>query len=159
MSTNWADFQNDVRNVLNATDSPVKPVDPPVKPPVPDPLPVDHKRIWLLALLVLAVTLGITILLSNSKTELDTLLKPVAAAAAVETPKVDGLQNLQKEVDSLKVRVKILGAVNNNNWSSYNSRQQSNDIVFIGKDWKMSQIPPNLQKTEADTKFLQEWSQ
>ena len=158
-TTNWCDFKNDVRNVLNppgfpdAGDQVSTPVPPWRTPPT---IVVSKSNIWFLALIVLAVSLGVLIIFSKPTTQLDT-----SAFKQVETQSVapNEMQAIRQDVERLKIKTRILGAVSNNNWSGYNARQPSQDIVYIGKDWKMSQIPQNLQKTEADAKFLQEWCQ
>ena len=142
-TTNWAEFQNDVRSVLN-----VDRIDPVV------PATVDSRRtIWNLALVVLVISLGIAIYFSKPNTQLDTSTFKQTQAAQVAP--VDNVQTLRQDIDSLNLRVRILGVISNNNWASSNQK----DIVFIGRDWKMSQIPSNIQKTEADAKFFQDWTQ
>lgn len=142
----WSDFQKNVSDVLDDSGGSGG-------SNIPIIMPVESKpNIWLIALLVLAVSLGITIFFSRSNTELNTdRLREVQRV----DPKVDELQFLRQDVEMLKTRVKILGSQANNNWADY---QVNPNIVFIEKDWKLSKNPSNLQKTEADVKFLQEWS-
>ena len=139
MKTDWNAFKDDVRAVLTTE----------------EPVPVK-KNLWLIALLVLAISLAITIAFSDSDTKFK---NPVSSNVPIEkTEKTDEIQKLKQEMANIAVKVRVLGVSHNNNWSSYNSRSSSNDLVFLEQDWKMNQIPPNIQKNESDTAFFQEWS-
>jgi len=165
MSNNWDAFKDDVRAVLQRPSSrwASEPESPEPEPtPVPVPTPISPKRnLWLIGLLVLALSLGITILLSNSNTQLE---KP--EVGGISSPLVTNENivtkddaNLQQQLVVLNNKVRLLGSISNNNWNSYNRRVPSNDLIFLEKDWKINQLPQNLQKTEADTQFFQEWTQ
>jgi len=165
MSNNWDAFKDDVRAVLQRPSSrwASEPESSEPEPtPVPVPTPISPKRnLWLIGLLVLAFSLGITILLSNSNTQLE---KP--EVGGISSPLVTNENivtkddaNLQQQLVVLNNKVRLLGSISNNNWNSYNRRVPSNDLIFLEKDWKINQLPQNLQKTEADTQFFQEWTQ
>lgn len=146
----WSDFKKNVSDVLDAPQN--------GSPDIPTIIPAAPKtNIWLIALLVLAVSLGITIFFSRSNTELNT--DRIREVQRIE-PKVDELQSLKQDVEMLRIKVRILGSLANNNAVV---NQENPSIVFIvgGEkpgEWKLSQIPPNLQKTEADFEFFQKWA-
>jgi hypothetical protein len=167
MKTDWSDFKGDIKAVLRGnkvlTTSSSHKIEmaeavEPTEPTPTAPVKVNKKTVWFMGLLALAVSLGITIALSDSNTQL-TRPSIIAESKAVAMPTDDKYQRHEKWLTDVSTKMRILSAVSNNNWDSYYRKTPSNDLVFLGKNWKLSQSPPNLEKNETDEKFFQEWSQ
>ena len=152
MNTNWADFKNDVKAVL-ADAPPVNPVQmPPVVVTVETWLGRQEvkRALWLIGLLVLAVSLGIIILFGDRTWR---TTQPVVQVTEAQKARMD--------IEAISQRLRVLGCLSNNNWTDYIQRfpNDSGNIVIMDKNWVMNQVPPYITKPDVESqKFLESWS-
>lgn len=152
---NWNDFKQEMKAVMNrrvdayGIDSPSIPSSPSTPPSLAQP----KRPIYLVALLVLAVTLGIVIFAQYRTRDV------VATEPQQQTQVKVNEMDVVNKIKGFDNAVRVLGMAHNNNWYTLYQNKPAGDIVYIDPNWKMNHRPPNVTvKSELDEKFLSDWS-
>ena len=160
----WSDLRAAVRQVVE-------------EPPLPQPAPMPKKKspqnVYLLGLVVLAVSLAVIIVAMQKssrievegpgteiRTEQATLDPKVERIAIPNVPAANGdVDDLKRKMNQMDSKLMLLGAAHNNNWHVLQHRYSSNDLVYFGSDWHLNQVPPHIQMSEQDKSWFSAWCQ